>query len=220
MKVEKVGKIHIDGNTQFAVLGLGKFGSSIAKSLYDNGLNVLCCDTDEHIVQEASAYSTYAYLADASEKTTLEKIGIGNFDVVIIAFGNDFEAAAITATIVKEMGAGYVLAKANGLRQKQILESIGVDRAILPEKEMGERVAHALISNDLMEHIHRSDKYDIIEMKPQPHWLGKSLDSLGLRQNEGISIIAIIRDGEVIAVFDAQMELLEDDDLIVLKSRD
>lgn len=219
MKSKNSNKNRIDNNTQFAVLGLGKFGRSIAKTLFDNGLNVLCCDMDEHIVQEAATYSTHAYLADASEKTTLEKIGIGNFDVVIIAFSEDFEAAAITSTIVKEMGVSYVLAKANGIRQKQILESIGVDRVILPEKEMGERVAHGLITNDLMEHIYRSDKYDILEMKPLPQWIGKSLQDLKLRQNEGINIIAIIRDNDVLAVLDPEMELYEEDNLIVLKSR-
>lgn len=215
----KFVKINVNKSTQFAVLGLGKFGRSVAKTLYDNGLNVLCCDMDERVVQEASSYTTHAYLADVSEKTTLEKIGISNFDVVIIAFSTDFEAAAITASIAKEMGVRYILAKANGLRQKQILESIGVDRVILPEKEIGERIAYGFITNDLMEYIHRSDKYDIIEMKPDPRWVGKSLQKLRLRQTEGINIIAIIRDEEVMAVLDAQTELLTEDNLIVLKSR-
>lgn len=219
MKKKKKTIVQVDRSTQFAVLGLGKFGRSVAKTLFDNGLNVLCCDRDEHLVQEAAAYSTHAYAADISEKAALEKIGIGNFDVVIIAFSQDFEAAAITATIVKEMGVGYILAKANGRRQKQILETIGVNRVVLPEKEMGERIAYAFITNDLMDYIHRSDKYDIIEMKPLPHWLGKSLQRLRLRQTEGVNIIAIIRDGEVMAVLDAQTELLTDDNLIVLKSR-
>lgn len=126
MRKRKTTKIRVNKNTQFAVLGLGKFGRSIAKTLFDNGLNVLCCDTDEHVVQEVSAYTTQPMLPMPLKKSALEKIGIGNFDVVIIAFSADFEAAAITATIVKEMGVGYILAKANGPRQKQILESIGV----------------------------------------------------------------------------------------------
>lgn len=219
MKRRRKIKIQVNRDTQFAVLGLGKFGRSIARTLFDNGFNVLCCDMNEHMIQDASAYTTHAYLADASEKAALEKIGIGNFDVVIIAFSDDFEAAAITATILKEMGVGYILAKANGLRQKQILESIGVDRVVLPEKDMGERIAYGFITNDLMEYIHRSDQYDIIEMRPNPNWLGKSLQKLRLRQTEGINIIAIIRDEEVMAVLDAQTELLAEDNLIVLKSR-
>jgi trk system potassium uptake protein TrkA len=210
--------IQVDQNTQFAILGLGKFGASMAKTLYENGMSVLCCDVNEHLVQEAAAYSTYAYQADASDKAALEKIGIGNFDVVTIAFSDDFEAAAITATIVKEMGVPYILVKANGPRQKQILESIGVNRVILPEKEMGDRIAYEFITNDLMEYIHRSDQYAIMEMKPHPQWVGKSLLQLKLRQREGISIIAIIRDGTVMAVLDAQTKLLEGDNLVVLKS--
>ena len=138
-------KIHINEETLFAVLGLGRFGRSITEPLFDNGLNVLCCDINEHLVQEASVYSTHAYVADVSEKAALEKIGIGNFDVVIIAFSSDFEASAITATILKEMGVPYIMAKANGPRQKYILESIGVNRVVLPEKEMGERIAHGFI---------------------------------------------------------------------------
>lgn len=163
-------KIEINKNTQFAVLGLGKFGRSIVKTLYDNGLNVLCCDVDKHLVQEMAPCATHSYQVDVSDKASLEKLGIKNFDVVIIAIGADFEACAITATILKEMGVNYILAKASGPRQKQILESIGVDRVILPEEEMGEKIAYSFITNDLMEHIHRSGKYDIIETKPSPDW--------------------------------------------------
>jgi trk system potassium uptake protein TrkA len=212
-------KVTVDENTQFAILGLGKFGRGMACTLYENGYHVLCCDVDEHVVHEVCDSATHVVQADASDKAVLEKLGIGNFDVVVIAFSADFEAAAVTATILKELKVPYIIAKANGARQKLILESIGVDRVILPEKEMGERVAYGLITNGLMESIHRSDKYDIIEMKPLPHWVGKSLEKLRLRQTEGINIIAIIRDSEVIAVLDAKTELHADDDLILLKSR-
>lgn len=219
MKKVMTTKIHVDKNTQFAVLGLGKFGCSVVKTLYDNGLNVLCCDIDGHIVQEMAPFATHAYQADVSEKATLEKLGISNFDVVIIAFSTDFEAEAITATILKEMGVRYILAKTSGFRQKQILESIGVDRVILPEVEMGERIAYSFITNDLMEHIHRSGKYNILEMKPYPEWIGKKLQNLRLRQTEGINIITIIRNEEVMAMLDGETELLEDDNLVVLKHR-
>ena len=214
-----MNRITVDQNTQFAILGLGKFARGLACTLFENGHHVLCCDIDERLVQEASSFSTHAVQADASDKDVLEKLGIGNFDVVVISFSSDFEAAAVTATILKELKVPYIIAKANGSRQKLILESIGVDRVILPEKEMGERVAYGLITNGLMESIHRSDKYDIIEMKPLPHWVGQSLEKLRLRQTEGINIIAIIRESEVIAVLDAKTELYADDDLILLKSR-
>ncbi len=212
-------KFRISHNTQFAILGLSKFGKGLAQALYDNGYHVLCCDMDEEVVQDNVHSSTHIVQADASDKEILEKIGIGNFDVVVIAFGEDFEAAAVTATILKELNVNYIIAKANGVRQKQIFESIGVNRVILPEKEMGERVAYSLMTNDLMDSLHRSDKYDILQMKPLPEWEGKSLDKLRLRQTESINVIAIIRENEVMAVLDAKTVLLPKDDLIVLKSR-
>lgn len=209
----------VDKHTQFAILGLGKFGRSMAEALYENGNDVFCCDINEAVVHEVSEYATHVIQADAADKFVLERIGLKNFDVVIIAFSNDFEASVITSMIAKEMNVPYVIAKANGLRQKQILETIGVNRVILPEKEMGEKVAYELITNDLLGYIHRSERFDIIEMKPQPDWVGKSLSKLRLRQTESINIIAIIRGTEVIAVIDPQVELDENDSLIVLRSR-
>ncbi|WP_159459816.1 potassium channel family protein [Scatolibacter rhodanostii] len=211
-------RILVQKDTQFAVLGLSKFGKGIAATLYDNGYNVLCCDRNEAAVHDATEYATHIVQADVTDKLALQKMGLSNFDVVIIAFSSDFESAAITATILKELKVKYIIAKANGVRQKQILESIGVDRVILPEKEMGEQMAYNLITNDLMESIHRSDKYDIIEMRPLAEWVGKTLEQLKLRQREGINIMAIIRDEEIIAVLDAKTRLLDRDHLIVLKS--
>lgn len=219
MENKKYFRINVNENTQFAVLGLGKFGRSIVKTLYNNGFNVLCCDIDEHAVQEIAPFATHVYQADVSEIATLEKIGISNFDVVIIAFTNSFEAVAVTAIILKEMGVRYILAKASGAHQKQILESIGVDRVILPEEEMGERIAYSFITNDLLEDIHRSGKYNIIEMKPRSQWIGENLQNLRLRQTEGFNIITIIRDGEVMAMLDGKTELMAEDSLIILKPR-
>ena len=219
MEKKKPSRINVNENTQFAVLGLGKFGRSVVKTLYNNGFSVLCCDIDEHVVQEIAPFATHVYQADVSEKATLEKLGIDNFDVVIIAFTNDFEAEAVTAITLKELGVHYILAKASGLRQKQIFEAIGVDRVILPEEEMGERIAYSFITNNFLEDIHRSGKYNIIEMKPHPQWVGKNLQSLKLRQAEGFNIIAIIRKEEVMAILDGKTELLAEDTLIILKPK-
>ena len=139
--------------------------------------------------------------------------------MVVIAFTEDFEAGVVTAIILKEMGVRYILAKASGLRQKQIFESIGVNRVIVPEEEMGERVAYSFITNNLLENIHRSGKYNIMQMKPQPQWVGKNLQTLSLRQTEGFNIIAIIRDGEIMAMLDGETTLLSEDSLIILKPR-
>ncbi|MEY8356103.1 TrkA family potassium uptake protein [Lachnospiraceae bacterium 54-53] len=212
-----MNKIKFDKNAQIAVFGLGKFGRSIAATLYENGMQVLCCDVNPALVQEATEYCTYAIEADVTDPTVLTKIGLGNFDAVIVAFSRDFEAAVITCMIAKEMKIPFVMAKANGIRQKKIMENIGVDRVVLPEMEMGERIAYQFITNDPMEYIHRSEEYEIIEMHPKPGWIGKTLQKLALRQSEGINILAIIREGKVMAVLGAQSEIKENDNLIVLK---
>ena len=214
-----MGKIKINKDTQFAILGLSKFGRSMAETLYENGYSVLCCDESESAVHEAADYATHVVQADASDKAVLMKLGITNFDVVVIAFGEDFEAAAVTATILKELNVPYIIAKANGLRQKLIFESIGVDSVILPEREMGKRYAYSLITNDFLESIHHSDLYDIIEIKPQPEWVGKSLGSLRLRQTEQLNVLIIIREGILLDEVDAHTVLKANDDLIALKSK-
>ncbi|HHX72440.1 MAG TPA: TrkA family potassium uptake protein [Clostridiales bacterium] len=211
--------LNISKRTQFAVLGLGKFGSSVASTLFSNGYDVMCCDLSEAQVHEAASFCTHAVQADVTDKAAMENIGLGNFDVVIVALSEDFENALIAVMIAKELGVPFIVAKANGPRQKVILESIGVDRVILPEVEMGERVALSLISNNLMEYIHLSDEYDILEMRPKPEWVGKSLQKLRLRQTESLNIIAIIRNNKVMAVLDPSTELMEQDLLIVLKQR-
>lgn len=212
-----MNKVKFDKNAQIAVLGLGKFGHSIATTLYENGLQVLCCDINPTLVQEATEYCTCAIEADVTDLSALTKLGLGNFDAVIVAFSRDFEAAVITCMIAKEMNIPFVMAKANGIRQKKILENIGVDRVVLPEMEMGERIAYQFITNDPMEYIHRSEEYEIMEMHPKNSWIGKTLQKLALRQAEGINILAIIRDGKVMAVLSAQTEIKESDNLIVLK---
>ncbi len=212
-----MNKLKFDKNAQIAVLGLGKFGRSIAATLHENGIQVLCCDINPALVQEATEYCTFAIEADVTDPSALSKLGLGNFDAVVVAFSSDFEAAIITCMIAKEMNIPFVLAKANGVRQKKIMENIGVDRVVLPEMEMGERIAYQIITNDPMEYIHRSEEYEIIEMHPKQSWTGKTLQKLALRQSEGINILAIIRDSKVMAVLGPHTEIMEDDNLIVLK---
>ncbi|MDD2214219.1 MAG: TrkA family potassium uptake protein [Oscillospiraceae bacterium] len=213
-------EINVNRQTQFAVLGLGKFGRSVAETLFANGYTVLACDQDENLVREAVSFTTHVVRADASDKAVLDRLGIQAFDVVIIAFSSDFEASCETVLILKELGVRYVIAKANGSRQKFILTSIGTDRVVMPEFEMGEQLAYGLVSNGLMAAVHRSDAYDIIETKVLPEWIGQSLVKLKLRQREGMNILAVIRGGAVLANLSPDTQLLQDDELVVLKSRE
>lgn len=184
----------VDQNTSFAVLGLGKFGMTIAKELAKNDYHVLCCDKNPILVHEVSDLVTTAVEADTTEASVLSDLGISNFDVVVIAFSNDFEAELLTTMIVKEMGVPFVLAKATGLRQKKILENVGADMAIMPEVEMAEYIAQKLMSDDPLEYIHRSSHYEIVEMSPKKEWIGKSLAVLNLPKTNGINVLLIMRD--------------------------
>ena len=188
----------IDTNTSFAVLGLGKFGMTVAKELAKNDYHILCCDKNPTLVHEVSDFVTTAVEADTTEAAVLNELGISNFDVVVIAFSNDFEAELLTTMIVKEMGVPFVLAKATGLRQKKILENVGADMVIMPEVEMAEHVAQKLMNDDPLEYIHRSSHYEIVEMSPKKEWIGKSLAVLNLPKTSGFNVLLIMRNEEPI----------------------
>lgn len=206
-------------NKQFAVLGLGRFGMSIAHTLVGYDANVMACDLDEARVNEASRFVVQAVEADISDETVLADLGIGNFDVVIIALGQDFEAAMIATSVAKEKGAGHVLVRANTPRQKALLESIGADRVVLPEAEMGKRIAMGLVHADIVELLRGEDKLGISKMPPMEYWLGKTVQDAKVREKYGISILGIMRDNRLIAPISPTEIIDEDDTLIVMENK-
>lgn len=209
--------IRITKETQFAVLGLSQFGRSVTRTLFENGHDVICCDIDEHMVAEAAEYSTMAVELDVTEEAALTKVGIQNVDIAIIALSSSLEASALVALTLKEFGIKYMVAETSERRQKNILESIGVDRVVLPKREIGEKVAYELITNNLVDFIHSADDYNIFEMAPKDEWVNKSLRDLELRRNEGMNVIAVIRNGKINAVLDPDTKILNNDSLVVLK---
>lgn len=206
----------IDKNTSIAILGLGKFGMSIAKELCKKEYDVFCCDRSINLVHEAAAFARNVVQADASDPTVLEQLGIGNFDVVVICFSHVFEEELLAVMISKEKQVPFVIAKATGFRQKKILENVGADLVILPEIEMGQRVVRRLLSNDPMEYIYHSEYFEILEIFPESHWVGKKLDILNLRQTEGINILALIRENIPVLSISPDTKLSQDDRLIVM----
>ncbi len=208
--------INITPDTQFAVLGLGKFGKSFVRILSEQGYHVLACDINPTVVHEVSLYADYVLEADITDESVLRQIGLGNFDVVVIAFSEDFEAAVLTTMIAKEYNTPFIMAKANGKRQKKILLGAGADHVVLPEIETGERMAYHFIYNDPMERINASEQYSILEIKPRPAWIGQSIRKLALRENEGINLLGIIRNDQITAVLNPDIVIEEHDILIVL----
>lgn len=178
-------------NKQYVVLGLGRFGDSVARTLYEMGNDVLAIDMDEDLVQEISDNVTHAVQMDATDENALRSLGIRNFDVAIISIGGNIQASIMATLLVKELGVKYIVAKGHGDLHAKVLYKIGADKVVLPEKDMGVRVAHNLVSSTILDHIELSSDYSIMEIQALDEWEGKTLNELKLRSMYGINVMAI-----------------------------
>lgn len=205
-----------DRVTQFAVLGLGRFGHSIVETLAEYNVHILAVDKDPNCLHNVTDYVTHAVQADVSDEEALLNMGIGNFDVVILTIGNDLEAVVLAIITAKEQGVKTVVAKAYGARQKKILESAGADIVIMPEVEMGSKVARRLVRPNVLDSLEWSGKFRIVEMHPPTEWCGKTVGNLNLHKKHGVVILAAVRGDETIFPIFAETSLLPDDILILM----
>lgn len=182
---------------QFVVIGLGRFGTSVAKTLYSLGNDVLAIDVDEETVQNISDSVTHSVQADATDENTLRSLGIRNFDVAVVTIGSDLQSSVMVTLLLKELGVDYIIAKANSEIHAKVLYKIGADRVVLPERDMGVRVAHNLVSSNILDYIELSPDYSIAEISNPKSWQGKTLQELNLRANYGINIVAVKKDNEI-----------------------
>ncbi len=204
---------------QYAVIGLGRFGMSIVQALAEYDVNVLACDKDPEMVHLAAEYATHAVQADAADDASMERLGLGNFDVVVVAIGEDFEAAVLAIMRAKELGARYIVAKAIGQRQARIFESLGADLVVQPEHEMGTRIARRLMRPNILDVLEKSEYYTVTEMRPLDEWVGKTVGTANIRKESGMTLLAIIRDGRPIIPVLATQTLRADDLLITMCAR-
>lgn len=199
----------------FVVFGLGKFGRSVAQTLAKNGCDVLAIDSNEELIQEISDKVTHAVQADVTDQDALTALGVRNFDVVIIAISNNMQASIMATILVKEMGVPFVLAKAQNDIHKRVLEKVGADRVVFPEREIGVRIANNLISEKFVDYIEISEDYSIAEVAILREWAGKSLAELNMRSTYGMNVMAI-RKGEDIRITPGPNETLEEGDILVV----
>lgn len=205
---------------QFVVIGCGRFGSSVAETLYKLGHEVLAIDLDEEKVQEISGRVTCAVQADVSDEKVLIELGIRNFDVVIVSIGSNYQASIMATLIAKELGVKKVIAKAHDELHGKVLSKIGADRIVFPERDMGIRVAHNLVSSNILDFIELSPDYSILEITALDKWINKTLRELKLPSRYGLNVMAIKR-GENINVSPyADDIILKDDILVVVGSTD
>lgn len=202
-------------NKQFVVIGLGRFGSSIAQTLYSLGHDVLAIDKDEDIIQEISDSVTHAVQLDSTDENALRSLGIRNFDVAVITIGDNIQSSVMAALLVKELGVKYIIAKAHNNLHAKVLKKIGVDKIVLPERDMGIRVAHNLVSPNILDYIEVSPEYSVIEVQVLPGWAGKTLSELKLRSKYGINVMGIKR-AEGINLSPSAEDVIEKDDVVLV----
>lgn len=204
----------MEGN-QYVVIGLGRFGSSLAKELVKLGYEVLGIDKCEEIVNEMSGELTYTVEADSTDEDMLRSLGIRNFDCAVVAIGDDIQASILTAIVLKDLGIKKVVAKALSDLHGKVLERIGVDRIIFPERDMGARVAHQLVSPNLLDYIELSEEYTLAELSVPAKMSGQTLKQLDLRATYGCSIVAINKKSGMVIAPTAD-DIVESNDIMVV----
>jgi trk system potassium uptake protein TrkA len=178
---------------QFVIIGLGRLGSAMIGTLDSLGHEVLGIDSDEEVVQELSADFPHAHLvaADATEESVLRDLNVGQFDAAAVVIGENMEAGILATTNLKEIGVPFVVARANSKLHARVLERIGVDRIIEPEKDMGAQVARTMASPGVRDYVDLGGDEALIESVVPEEWVGKSLADLHLSRQSGLTVLAI-----------------------------
>lgn len=198
------------------VFGAGRFGSALAKELFIEDIEVMVIDNDEEKIQEISPYVTTAIIADVLDEGAIKELGLRNFDVAVIAIGSNLEASIVAAVESKEYEIPMIYAKAGTDMQARILKKVGVDQVIYPEIELGERLARSISGKSIIEYIHFSEEYSIVEVNSPQNWAGKTLKELDVRNTFNINIIAIRRKDRTIVSPSALEKIEKEDNLIVI----
>lgn len=201
---------------QFAVIGMGRFGSSVAKTLYNLGFEVLAIDSNETRTQEVVNMVTHAVQADSTDEDALRALGIRNFDVVVVAIGQDIQSSILTSLILKDMGVSMLIVKAQNDLHGKVLKKIGADKVVFPERDMGQRVAHNLISPNILDHIELSEDYSIVEIEVSQQMAGKTLRQLDIRAKYGCNVMSIKSGGKMNIAPHADDVIKPNDVLVVI----
>ncbi|MEG0630550.1 MAG: TrkA family potassium uptake protein, partial [Christensenellaceae bacterium] len=200
---------------QFVVIGLGRFGTSVAKTLVEQGAEVLVIDANEEKVNQSISYATHAVQADATDEQALKSLGIRNFDVACVCLG-EIQSSIMAALICKEQGIGLVIVKAQSEVHAKVLYKMGVDKVVFPERDTGIRVAHNILSSNILDFIELSDDYGIAELEVHSSWADKTLVELDFRKKYGVNIIAIRHSDETININPMPNDIILVNDVIIV----
>ncbi|TMW73020.1 potassium channel family protein [Alteribacter natronophilus] len=204
---------------QFAVIGLGRFGGSICQALSKQGMEVLAIDTDEDRINKFASIATHAVVADATDDNTLKSLGIRNFDHVIVAIGDNIQSSILTTLMLVEQGVNHITVKAQNDYHEKVLNKIGAHKVVHPERDMGIRIAHNVVSKNVLDYLELSDEYSIVELMAGGLVHGKTIIDLDIRARYGCNIMAIKR-GDHINVSPQADEILNRGDILIVIGAD
>lgn len=200
----------------YMVIGLGRFGTEVARQLCGLGCEVLAVDSQSELVQQISGDVTHAVVADARDKGVLKALGAKEFDCAVVAIGGSLADSVLATMNVKELGVPKVVCKAHDETHRQVLLKLGADQVVIPEQENAGRLARSLSSHNVLDYIELSDDYGIIEVPAPKSWVGKTLKELNVRAKLGLNILAIKCEGQINVSPAADYAISQQDILVVL----
>ena len=200
----------------YCVIGLGRFGSEVARKLCQQGCEVLALDVRSDLVQQIANDVTHAVVGDAQDKEVLRALGASQFDCAIIAIGDDLAASVLTTMNLKELNVPYIVCKAHDETHRRVLEKLGVDRVVIPECEFGGKLARSLSSHNVLDYIELSQDHGILEIPAPKSWVGQTLRQLNVRAKLGVNIIAVESNGVTNVSPAAEYLICQGDVMVVL----
>lgn len=200
----------------YVVIGLGRFGQTLARQLCMLGAEVLAMDTNNDLVQQVAEDVTHAVVGDAQDKEVLRALGVRDFDCAIVAIGTNLAASVLTVMNLQELEVPYIICKAHDETHSRVLKKLGVDKVVIPEQENASRLARSLNSHNVLDYIELSEDYGILELPAPGGWIGKTLKELNIRAKLGVNIIAVENGKETNVSPSADYRIQEGDIMVVL----
>ena len=200
----------------YAVFGLGKYGTAVAKELVENGREVLAVDINQSLVNDAAAYLPICKCADVTDAEVRSRLGVSDIDTVVICMASNLEASVMAITLCREAGVKHVIAKCSNEMHRKILLRVGADEVVFPENESGIRLAKNLVSSGFIDMISLSKDVSLVEIEVRDEWVGKNLIELHLRKKYGINIVAMKKGDEVNVSINPEQALDAETTLIVI----
>lgn len=197
------------------VIGLGRFGRHLSLKLVELGNEVMVIDKDEEAVERVASSVTASRIGDCQDLEVLKELGVNNYDICFVCMSNDFQGSLEVTYALKELGARYVVARADRDAQTKFLQKIGADEVIHPEKEMAQRTAVKYSANNSFDYIELSSEYAIFEIRPPENWVGRTISEVDVRSKHRINIIGVKTEGAITPIVSSSHVFTKEEHLII-----